>query len=642
MPEVNQGGASITRTAWIVAGVVTVVGVALSVFQLYTAGLEAMTALRQRGVHISLILVLVFLIKPFNQRVSKERFNLYWVFDIFLILVVIAVGSYIFFGLEGIYRRQGDWSQMDFIVGVIWVFLILEATRRVIGYMLMFIGIAFLLYGYFGRYMPEVVIHKGYSMERIATTLSLTTEGIFGLPLGVAATFVFIFILFGAFLDKTGAGNFFINMAYSLTGRFAGGPAKTSVIASGFMGSVSGSAIANVVSTGSFTIPMMKRLGYKSHVSGGIEAAASTGGQLMPPIMGAGAFLMAEFTNTPYLDIIKVALIPAVLYFMTTMLFVHIAAHKEGIWGLRRDQLPSLMQTIKDGMHFLVPLAILITALLQNYSPMMAGFVAVVSVFAFSFIRKASRLSLKGLVKTLELGARNAIMVSTACAVAGIIVGIVNLTGMGLRFSSMVVSLSHGIPLLALALIALASLVLGMGLPVTASYIVVVILAGPALTEMGMHLIAAHMIVFWYSQDANVTPPVSLASFAAAGVANASPMKTAFSSWKLSKGLYIIPVVMAYHPALLLYGTVWDSVVRIFLTGLAVISLVVCLERFFTHWISWVETVLYGVIGIGLIWPDHLVNYACAVGFGCLLFFHLWQRRRIKQRGETAAPAEAT
>ncbi|MFO7784734.1 MAG: TRAP transporter permease [Desulfatiglandales bacterium] len=620
----------ISRTAWIAAGAVTVIGVALSLFQLYTAGLAAMTALQQRTVHISLILILVFLLKPFNRRASKEHFDLYWVLDILLILVVVSVGSYIFFDLEGIYSRQGNWSRMDFVVGVAWVILILEATRRVISYMLMFIAIAFLLYGYFGPYMPDLIIHKGYSLERIATTLSLTTEGIFGLPLGVAATFVFIFILFGAFLDKTGAGNFFINIAYALTGRFAGGPAKTAVIASGFMGSVSGSAIANVVSTGSFTIPMMKKLGYKPYVAGGIEAAASTGGQLMPPIMGAGAFLMAEFTNTPYLEIVKVALIPALLYFMCTMLFVHIEAHKQGIWGLRKDQLPNLVQTLKEGIHFLIPLAILIAALLRNYSPMMAGFVAVVSVFIFSMVRKGSRLSPWGLIKTLELGARNAVMVSTACAVAGIIVGIVNLTGMGLRFSSMVVSLSHGIPILALALIALASLVLGMGLPVTASYIVVVILAGPALTDMGMHLIAAHMIVFWYSQDANVTPPVSLASFAAAGVANANPMRTAFSSWKLAKGLYIIPIVMAYHPSILLYGSAWESVERVLLTALAITAFVIALERYLTVWVSWLEAVLYALVGIGMIWSDLRVNYASAAAFGFLLIFHLWQRKRVK------------
>ena len=370
------------------------------------------------------------------------------------------------------------------------------------------------------------------------------------MPIGVAATFVFIFVLFGAFLEKTGGGNFFIDLAYAVAGRYRGGPAKTAVIASGFMGSVSGSAVANVVTTGSFTIPMMKKIGYKPHVAGAIEAAASTGGQLMPPIMGAGAFLMAEFTNTPYLHIIKIAIIPA----------HDVLSHGIALCPHRRVQgraqgtgpqtLPKVWTTLKNGWHFLFPVAVLIYVLVNNYSPMMAGFVAVVSTLVAVHGAQSSRLGIKGIIEALELGARNAVMVSVACAAAGIIVGMVGLTGMGLKFSSLVVSLSGGVRLFAILLIGLASLVLGMGLPVTASYIVLVILAGPALMDMGVPLLTAHMIVFWYSQDANVTPPVSLASFAGAGIAGANPMRTGFTSWKLAKGLYLIPIVMAYNPLL--------------------------------------------------------------------------------------------
>ncbi|MGD8741081.1 MAG: TRAP transporter fused permease subunit, partial [Desulfobacterales bacterium] len=387
-----------TPTAWLIAKSLTAIGVALSLFQLYTAGMVAMTAMRHRSVFLTCILAMTFLTKPLYKGARKDKLNVAMVVDLILIAVAIFIGLYIFIDLQGIFARQGDWSPWDFRVGVALVLLVLEATRRVIGLNLTIIAIIFLLFAYFGPWMPELIVHKGYSVERIATTLSLTTEGIFGLPLGVASTFVFIFILFGAFLDKTGAGRFFIDLSYSITGRFSGGPAKTAVVASGFMGSVAGSAVANVVATGSFTIPMMKKIGYRKHVAAAVEAAASTGGQLMPPIMGAGAFLMAEFTQTPYLEIIKIAFIPAVLYFFSVILFVHFEAQKEGIWGLPKDQLPNIGETIKGGIHFIIPVAILITVLVMNYSPMMAGFIAIIAVYLTALLRRRSRISFGTLI----------------------------------------------------------------------------------------------------------------------------------------------------------------------------------------------------------------------------------------------------
>lgn len=617
-----------TGIEWAVVRFVTFVGIALSLYQLYSAGIVAMTAMMHRSIFLTCILVMTFLTRPLYGG-PRRRLDGALAVDLVLVALSIAAGAYIFFDLEGIFERQGDWSGWDISLGIVLVLLVLEATRRVIGLNLTCIAAAFLFYGYFGPYMPELLMHKGYSIERMATTLSLTTEGIFGLPLGVASTFVFIFILFGAFLDKTGAGNFFINLSYAITGRFSGGPAKTAVVASGFMGSVAGSAVANVVATGSFTIPMMKKIGYRPHVAAAVEAAASTGGQLMPPIMGAGAFLMAEFTQTPYLDIIKIAFIPAVLYFFSVILFVHIEAQKEGIWGQSKDQLPELAQTLKKGIHFIVPVGILVTVLIMNYSPMMAGFVAILSVYATALFRKESRISLGTLLKTLEQGARNAVMVAVACAAAGIIVGIVNLTGTGLRFSSFVVSLSHGIPLLALALIALTSLLLGMGLPVTASYIVLIILAGPGLMDLGIPLITAHMIVFWYSQDANVTPPVALESFAASGIAGSSPMRTAFTSWKLAKGLYIMPVVMAYHP-LLLNGPTREVVETVIFTVFAITAFVVCMERFYLVRLSWPETLLHGAAAGLLIWAHDGANYAGLLLFLALTTYQIFHKRRTR------------
>jgi TRAP transporter 4TM/12TM fusion protein len=628
-----------SRIASALTKTVALVGIALSLFELYTAGLVAMTAMRHRSVFLTCILVMTFLTRPLHKKAGRDRFNWALCIDLLLSAVAVAIGLYIFIGLDGIFERQGDWSPWDIRVGIALLLLVLEGTRRVIGWNLTAIAGLFLLFGYFGPYMPDLFVHKGYSVERIATTLSLTTEGIFGLPLGVAATFVFIFILFGSFLEKTGAGNFFINLSYSITGRYAGGPAKTAVVASGFMGSVAGSAVANVVATGSFTIPMMKKIGYKKHVAAAVEASASTGGQLMPPIMGAGAFLMAEFTQVPYLDIIKIAFIPAVLYFFSVILFVHFEAHKQGIWGLPKEELPRIGETVKEGIHFIVPVGILVTVLVMNYSPMMAGFVAILSLYVTALFRRRSRISFRTLLKTLEQGARNAVIVAMACAAAGIIVGIVNLTGTGLHFSSLVVSLSQGIPLLALALVAFTSLLLGMGLPVTASYIVLIILAGPGLMDLGLPLITAHMIVFWYSQDANVTPPVALESFAASGIAGSSPMRTAFTSWKLAKGLYIIPVIMAYHP-LLLDGPTWDVIRTIIFSILAITAFVACLERFFLTSMSWPETILHGVSAIMLIWADTLVNWLGFLLFLIVVAVQLVVWKRGFERGAQGRAAD--
>lgn len=641
-----------TLVAW-TAKVVAVIAISLSLYQLYTAGIAALTALVQRSIHLGAILALTFLLRPAFSGARKDRFSIWLLIDGLLVVTAIACTGYICVNLTAIFERQGDWLPADLVVSVVGTLLVLEACRRVIGIFMSAICVIGILYAMYGPYMPDLIIHKGYSIERIATTLWLTTEGIFGLPLGVAATFVYVFVLFGAFLETTGGGNFFIDLAYALTGRFSGGPAKTSVVASGFLGSISGSAVGNVAATGSFTIPMMKKVGYRPHVAGAIEAAASTGGQLMPPIMGAGAFLMAEFTNTSYLTIIKVALVPAIMYYLTVLVFVHFEAQKHGLLGQPKENLPRALKVIRKGLHFLVPVAILIYVLLANYSPMMAGFVAVISTVLASwtantvawarqryggpagagqdrpqrlgqFLNKEFHL----LLKALQRGAQNAVLVSVACAAAGIIVGMVTLTGMGLKFSSLVIDLSFGIKALAILLIGLASLVLGMGLPVTASYIVLATLAGPALLDMGVPIMTAHMIVFWYSQDANVTPPVSLASFAGAGIAGASPMRTAFTSWKLAKGIYIIPLIMAYRPLLGIGPTYellhWSVIFTMITTTLGLVAFAAAIERYLFRRATLLETILLWIATVGLLWPEDWVD---AVGFAALAAAVVLQRR---------------
>lgn len=575
------------------------VALSLSLFQLYTAGIQPLGLFYQRSIHLALILVLAFLSFPSGGRGRPRHF---WgrLVDAAFISAGAYSGLYLSYHLDEIIERAGFWSPLDIAVGAATVVTVLEASRRVIGWPITLVGIAFILYAYTGPYLPGVLQHRGYSTERVVAQLYLGQEGIYGIPLGVAATYVFIFVLFGAFLEVTGAGKFFIDLAYSLTGSRRGGPAKAAVVASAFMGSISGSAVANVVTSGAFTIPTMKKLGYKPEEAAGVEAAASTGGQIMPPIMGAGAFLIAEYTGVPYLEIVKLSILPAFFYFATVYVFVDIIAAKRGMTGLPASALPRWKKVMRGGWYFLLPLAVLVYFLVLGVSPARVGFIAVVSVVFVAALRgtfdllsrhseeesrgfagrseQALRLGLAGLVAALEKGARAAVPVSLACAVAGIVVGIVGLTGLGLQFSSLMLSFSFGNIVLALFLVGLASLLLGIGLPVTASYIVLIVLAGPALVnDFGLPLIVAHLVVFWYSQDSNVTPPVALAAFAASGIAGSDPIRSGLAAWKFAKGLYLIPLFLVFNPEIVVGGpvplVVWNAVTALLALGAFAASL---------------------------------------------------------------------
>ena len=621
---------------------ISAVAVSLSLFQLYTAGIQPLGLFYQRPAHLGFILVLAFLIFPvFGQ--SRPRGPVGWIIDTGFIAAGFASGFYIIWNLDAIFARAGWWSPMDITVGIICTVAVLEASRRAVGLGLTIIGAIAILYALagsrgalpgLGEWMPGILSHRGANTDRLVGQLYLGQEGIFGLPLGVAATFVFMFVLFGAFLEKTGAGKFFIDLAFAATGRKPGGPAKAAVLASAGMGSISGSAIANVVTTGAFTIPLMKRLGYRPAQAGGIEAAASTGGQITPPLMGAGAFLISEYTQVPYIDIVKVSIFPAILYLGTVYLFVHIVAMKQGMRGLSPTELPIVRKVLAAGWQFIVPLVLLVWLLVNNISPMRVGFWAILSVIGVAGLRGLWALLADGpltgarvwaalmrgvamIFGALELGARNAVAVSVACAVAGIIVGVVGLTGLGLKFSSMMISLSGGNIVIALGLVLLASLVLGLGLPVTASYIVLIVLVGPALhNEFGIPLLIAHLVVFWYSQDSNVTPPVALAGFAGAAVAGAKPMETSVQAWKFAKGLYLIPAFMVFNPEII-YG---GPPLHVLWTGFTAILALVAFASAIEGWLFGRMDIASRVVTlpaiIGLFWPDFTVE---AVSAGVLL-----------------------
>ena len=574
------------------AALFVALAIVLALFQLYLSGVRPIGLFYERGFHLAVVQVLAFLLFPTKGRVFGKsgvepgsRSGMAWTVDGVLITGSIFAALYLTLNLDAIMSRAGAQTGLDVFVGTVAVVTLLEACRRALGWPISFIATCFIGYGYVGPFLPGVLRHGGYSTGRLVGQLYLGQEGIYGIPLGVAASFVFIFILFGALLEVTGAGQFFIDLAYALTGRQRGGPAKAALLASAALGSASGSAIANVVTSGAFTIPLMKKVGYTAEEAGGIEAAASTGGQILPPIMGAGAFLMAEYTGLPYLEIVKAALLPALLYMGTVFVFVHLVAVARNLEGLPASELPRFGRTLSKGWHFLVALVVLVSALLMDFSVARVGFLSCLAVAALAASRAVwdravprrtmpgSRRGSKsdepaldsvmgwvggGVVRIADafvLAGRNTLPVSLACAVAGIIVGIVGLTGLGLKFSGLMLSLSQGNLFLALILLLLASLVLGMGLPVTASYVVLIVLAGPVLiNDFGLPVLIAHMVVFWYSQDSNVTPPVCLAAYAAAGVAGGDPMRTGLQAWKYAKGLYLIPFLMVVHPELALGG----------------------------------------------------------------------------------------
>ncbi|HBK12574.1 MAG TPA: transporter [Gammaproteobacteria bacterium] len=615
---------------------VTAVAALLSVFQLWqpVAGfvppgvlpLETILGMQPavyfRPVHLCWILCLGFWVYPLRVR----GVALPWLDVLTTVLVLWATWRIVQFDYAAIDHLLNGLVAADFLAGVIIVSATLELARRSVGPVMGIIGLVFVLYAAFGNVLPDVLATRGFSFERIVRFQVFTGAGLYGAPIGIAAGAVFSFVLFGAFLQVTGAGKMLIDLSFAAAGKSRGGPAKASVMASAAMGSISGSAIANTVTTGSLTIPMMKKLGYKPAQAAGIEAAASTGGQIMPPIMGAGAFVMAEFTKTPYGDIVWMALVPALLYFTSVLLYVHLMASKAGFKGA--TERPKVLPIFLNGLHFFLPLALITVMLLQNYSPLLVGAAGCAAVVAASLLRSHTRIGFAEIVAGLRQGALLAVPISVACAVAGIVVGTIGQTGIGLQFTESVVSLSDGRLWLALILVAVAALVLGMGLPATAAYIVLAVMTGPALQELGLALITAHMIIFWLAQSSNVTPPIALAAFAGAGIAGAQPMAAAVSALKLANGLFVIPLMMAYSPLLLTEAQGWPVV---FVAGavslLLIVVLAMALEGFLWTTVSKYLRIA-GLVCAGLlVWPDTLVRSLGAV-LALFLFAVNWLQAR--------------
>ncbi|MBA1443762.1 MAG: TRAP transporter fused permease subunit [Chromatiales bacterium] len=528
-----------------------ILAVFLVLFYSYSAVLEPAATQYHRGIYIIVTYVLVFLLYQSKSRIGRG-------IDYLLILLSIVAIGYWMFNFEVINYRAGAETELDKVIAMVGVLLGIELARRVVGNIFVIIGSIMLLYGVYGDYMPDLISHAGDTFPDLCTSIFYKSDGVFGIMANVLATYILLFVVFGAFLEKSCAQRFFIDFPLAAVGHKVGGPAKVAVIASGLFGSISGSAIANTVSTGAFTIPMMKKAGFKPHVAGAIEPAASIGGMFMPPIMGAGGFIMAEMTGLPYSQIMLVALFPALMYFFSVFVMVHYEAKKYNIVGERSAE--SAMEILKKEWFYILPLAVITVLMLMGYSPGYAAILGIVTSIAISWFRKETRIGPKGFVTAARAGAENSLKIGATVGVIGIIIGVLTYSGLVLTFADIVIELADGKLFISILLIALASLVLGMGVPVTAAYLITAVVAVPALTHLGVNELAAHMIVYWLSQDSNITPPVCIAAFAGATIAKANMWKTAFTAFKFAKFLYLAPFLFGYVPAFSLDGSAMDIV----------------------------------------------------------------------------------
>ena len=613
----------------VMAKIVSAIAITFSVFQLYTATFGVLDAQLQRAVHLGFGLALGYLLYP--TRKSWSRYKVH-PFDVLLAVFGAATPAYIVMEYQHLVLRSGTVSGIDLVVGLLGILLVIEATRRIVGLPMVCVVLAFLIYAFAGPYMPGVLAHRGLTIEQLVGHLYFTTEGIFGIPLGVSSTFIFLFILFGAYLESTGLGKFFIDLANAIAGWASGGPAKVAVLSSGLMGTVSGSSVANVVGTGSLTIPMMKKLGYHKDFAGAVEAAASTGGQLMPPVMGAAAFLMAEFVGVPYIDIVKAAIVPAFLYFAGIWLGVHFEAKRGNLKGIPRNQLPKIGTILRERGHLALPLIVIVYLLVSGYTPMRAALVAIVLSILCSALRKSTRMKPIEIVRGLDRGARNVLSVLVACASAGIIIGVVTKTGVGLKLASGLLDLSGGLLLPTMFFTMITAIILGMGVPTTANYVITSTIAAPALVQMGVPVLCAHMFVFYFGIIADVTPPVALAAFAGSGISGGNPLRTGINASKLAIAAFIIPYMFVLSPVLLMIeGTAFDLLLTILTALIGMVALSSALIGYLADDCSTIERLVLIAGGLMMIKPGFLTDIAGFALFVVILFLQLKRRKSAVQ-----------
>lgn len=601
-------------------GVVYVVYEILYVLGFFTTGKIFLYPFAFRAVALGLILTFTFLVVPATQNAPRDRLPWY---EIPLILASLVVCGYIFFSASTIVEHPPWANPLELVLGIVTILLLLEATRRVVGMALLVIALFFFLYAKYCNYFPGILTGRGCPVSRVISVMYLSQDGMFGLLLNIVLVVIFAFILFATLLRATGGGQFFTELSFSLTGWMRGGPAKAAVMASTLFGTMSGSAVANVAATGSVTIPLMKNTGYRPHFAGAVESVASTGGQLMPPVMGAAAFIMADFLEVSYLTVCIAGLLPAVLYYVGLFTMVHIEAVKTGLGGLPRQQLPSLKKTLKKGWLYFLPLGVLIYYLgVAGFSAQVSALYAVACLFLVSLIRKETRLGLKQIIATLEATARAMIDIVTVCALIGIIMGSLSLTGLGLSLAGGLVNLSGGHLITLLLLAAVGAYILSMGLPTTPCYIMLATLIAPAIVQLGVAPIAAHLFVFYFGMASMITPPVCPAAIVGAGLAGAPMMQTGFQAMRLGILILIIPFMFVYNNVLLMVGSPAAIALAVITSIIGVAGLGAAVEGYLLHKANWVQRFLMAAAAIVLIYPGWTTDI---LGISILAGVMLWQ-----------------
>ncbi len=611
-------------------------GLAISfcVYQLLMGYFPPPQAHLHRSIHLNILLILGFLLWPLGRRSWRERFNYLTVIDIACILLVIAIQVWISYDIDVFTAKEGRMTLLDQVMTYLYLALVLEMTRRTVGWALVLVTLFFIIHALFSDLFPGIFYGPPTRLEALAEMQVIMTYGLFGVPLTAMASYVVLFIIFAVLLTNSGAGKFFIKLALALTGHRVGGPAKAAVVASAMMGTVSGSVIGNVVGTGSFTIPLMKQVGYQPQFAGAVEAVASSGGMLMPPVMGVVAFVMAEFMGVPYIQVAAAAAIPAVLYFLSIFIQVHLEGLRLGLRPLQKEILPSVWQTLKEGWHLLIPLVVIVGFLVVGYTVVMAGFWGIMAVFFSTLIKKEDRMDPLRLFSALEIGARTVVPVSAACASAGVIIGSIFASGLSMRFSVLLVSLAGGYQWLVLVFTMIVAIILGMGMTATAIYITLAAMVIPSVVQMGIYPMAAHLFALYYGIISNITPPVAIAAYAAAGVAGTNPMRTGYTAWRLGIAGFIVPFMFVYSPSLVLHGTIVRIIWTTFTSVLGICCLAAVAEGWFTSRINLPERALLLVAAIAFINPR---AWTTVTGFVLVIIFIVMHQVRTYKHQKTIA-----
>lgn len=599
---------------------VAALAIALALFHLFVAVFGTPQTRAFRSTHLTGMMVLAVLLFPlwrkdWSRRPATAKQWAGFFIDVAAVFAIVGIQVYTLWDLEEFTMREGELIESDLWVGSLLILLVLETTRRAVGLPMVLVTLFFCVHALYANHFIGFLYGPPTSFTKFIDVLFIRTEGMFGVPISVAATYIVLFIVFGAILIRTGAGRMFIDLAIALTGHRTGGPAKASVVASAFLGTVSGSAVANVVTTGAFTIPLMRKLGYRPKFAAAVEACASSGGQITPPIMGAAAFIIAEFMRVPYLTVVVAAALPTLLYFATIYFMVDIEAAKDGIERLDKRSLPRVRDIAKRGWHQIFTLVVLVGLLAYGFSPMMSAFWAIVTLIVLSFREPTTRMSPVDLLAAFETGVRSAMPVTVACACAGIIIGSIFVSGLGLKFTNEVINMSGGNLFLLLALTGVAAIILGMGMTTTAVYITVAALIVPSLIQLNVEPIAAHLFAFYFGVVSSITPPVALASFAGAAIAGSPPMATAVESARIGIAKYLVPFAFVYNPALLFEGPLWLTAISFVFAVISLWGLSVLLEGWHRGPVNPVVRGVIGVCSVLALLPPTAVHFDGLPGF---------------------------